>query len=92
MILLAQLQPLCLKNRFKCMTRIDIQVRGPGTIFISHEQGEATNQADGIQLTQGSTGPPNSQPYNTKWQGDLWYSTDTPGQSFVLIIVGEDYD
>lgn len=88
MILTAQITPAQFTGgAFCCMTRIMIQVRGPGTLFLACNQGEAANQGDGVQLTQGST---QLLPWQLKWKGDLWYSTDTPGQQFVLLIIGED--
>jgi len=71
---------------FACWTRILLQVRGPGTMFFSHEQGESQNPNDGVQLTQAGT----ATPVGYKWKGELWYRSDTINQSFVIIILGED--
>lgn len=85
MIINGQISPQRLQREFKKMTRLSIQVRGPQTITISREQGEASNANDGIQLTQATTAPP----YDFWWVGELWYTSSIANGDFVLLIIGE---
>jgi hypothetical protein len=83
----AQLAPnIVPRYFFKCMTRISIQVRAPGTLFLAKEQGEINNQNDGTQITQGSTQPP----YDCWWKGEMWYRSDTPNLQWVMLIIGTE--
>jgi hypothetical protein len=70
---------------FTKWTRISLQVRGGATVTLAHEQGEAQNLNDGVQITQATTNPP----YDTWWKGELWFAANAAGSSLVLIIVGE---
>lgn len=73
---------------FSCDTRLLLQVNGAGTFFITRDQSEAQNPADGVQLTQASTSSP-AQPFPVVWQGSFWYRTDTPGTKLIIIVIGK---
>jgi hypothetical protein len=77
--------PQRFQSVFDCDTRIMIQVRGPQTITLSRDQGEAAGALDGVQFTQATTNPP----FTFIWQGQLWYKSDTPNTSFNIVILGE---
>jgi hypothetical protein len=87
-ILTGQLTGTRFQKVFPCPTRISVQVIGAHTVILSREQGEANAANDGIQLTQGSTANP-SQPYETWWQGELWYRTSIANGQFVMLILVE---
>jgi hypothetical protein len=85
MILNAQTSPQRFPRAFQKWTKIQLQVRGGATIYYAHEQGEAANQNDGMQLTQASTNPP----YDCWWKGDFWYSANAANSPLNIEVIAE---
>lgn len=85
MILNCQISPQRAPRAFQKWTHIQLQVRGGATVFYAHEQGEASNQNDGMQLTQASTAPP----FACWWKGEFWYSANANNSPLNFEVIGE---
>lgn len=89
MIQLAQLNPLRFARVFRCKVRIAIQIKGPGSVFFNHSQGEAAIAGAGLELTQANTSG-TMQPWTEEWQGELWFVGSVASVPFDLVILSEE--
>lgn len=78
--------PQRLARVFKKPTQIVIQVRtAVVSVQIGHNETEASNANDGLQLTQANTST-NFPGARMLWQGELWYSASADNTLFSVVI------